>query len=69
MKKDSYNWRYLCYCSRSFQNLCTGKNELILWGRNREMLDVISQDLQVRGAKNSIISHDLNDFSIHRIQN
>ncbi|WP_413570354.1 SDR family oxidoreductase [Bdellovibrio sp. HCB117] len=42
------------------------KEEMILWGRNTEMLDIISQDLSVRGSpKISIISHDLNDLKIH----
>ncbi|WP_374079894.1 SDR family oxidoreductase [Bdellovibrio bacteriovorus] len=41
------------------------KHEFILWGRNTEMLNIISQDLQVREATTSIISHDLNDFSVH----
>lgn len=41
------------------------KHEIILWGRNTEMLNIISQDLQVRGATTSTINHDLNDFSIH----
>lgn len=40
--------------------------ELILWGRNSEMLNIISQDLLVRGGKKiSFISHDLNDLAIH----
>lgn len=42
------------------------KHELILWARNTEMLNVIEQDLLVRGAtKTSVLSHDLNDFSVH----
>lgn len=41
------------------------KNELILWGRNAQLLSIIEQDLQVRGAKTSIIVHDLNDLSVH----
>ncbi|QLY27033.1 SDR family oxidoreductase [Bdellovibrio sp. KM01] len=44
----------------------TQKHELILWGRNSQMLTAISQDLTVRGAsKVSVIAHDLNDFSRH----
>lgn len=40
--------------------------ELFLWGRNSQMLEIISQDLKVRGAaKVTTLSHDLNDFSCH----
>lgn len=41
------------------------KCELILWGRNTQMLDIIAQDLKVRGATTSVISHDLNDLTVH----
>ncbi|QDK45330.1 short-chain dehydrogenase [Bdellovibrio sp. ZAP7] len=45
----------------------TAKNELILWGRNSQMLEAIASDLRVRGAgKVSVISHDLNDLSSHQ---
>lgn len=40
--------------------------ELLLWGRNTQLLEIISQDLKVRGAsKVNILSHDLNDFNSH----
>ncbi|MGZ3774662.1 MAG: SDR family oxidoreductase [Bdellovibrio sp.] len=40
--------------------------ELFLWGRNTQMLEIISQDLAVHGAaKISTLSHDLNDFGTH----
>lgn len=43
------------------------KSELILWGRNAQMLEVISQDLKVHGASaTSVIAHDLNDLSTHK---
>ena len=41
-------------------------HELILWGRNAEMLNIISQDLKVRGSSAlTIINHDLNDLTAH----
>lgn len=44
-------------------------HELILWGRNSQMLDAIAQDLKVRGAtKVTTISHDLNDLTFHQKQ-
>ncbi|KYG64182.1 hypothetical protein AZI87_13115 [Bdellovibrio bacteriovorus] len=44
----------------------TEKEELILWGRNPQMLQIIAQDLKVRGSsKISVVSHDLNDLSVH----
>lgn len=43
------------------------KSELILVGRKQDYLDIIAQDLQVRGAsKVSVFAQDLNDFSLHR---
>lgn len=42
------------------------KNELFLVGRRADFLDIIAQDLQVRGAsKVFIMAQDLNDFSLH----
>ena len=42
------------------------KSELILVGRRQDFLDIIAQDLQVRGAsKVSVFAQDLNDFSLH----
>lgn len=44
----------------------TKNTELLLWGRNLQMLDIIGQDLKVRGAaKVTTLSHDLNDLSSH----
>lgn len=41
--------------------------ELIIWGRNPQMLEVISQDLKVHGASATFaVSHDLNDFNAHK---
>lgn len=43
------------------------RQELVIWGRNTDHLNIIAQDLQVRGAmKVTVISHDLNDFSAHK---
>lgn len=42
------------------------KNEIVLWGRNLQILEIISQDLKVRGAvKVTTLSHDLNDLNSH----
>ncbi|MGZ3769121.1 MAG: SDR family oxidoreductase [Bdellovibrio sp.] len=42
------------------------KCEFVLWARNSQMLNIISQDLMVRGASNvSTLSHDLNDLGSH----
>jgi decaprenylphospho-beta-D-erythro-pentofuranosid-2-ulose 2-reductase len=45
------------------------KHNFILWGRNQEMLQIISQDLKVRGAFGvELIIHDLNDLNDHASQ-
>lgn len=42
------------------------KAELVLWGRDTQMLDIIAQDLKVHGASQvTNISHDLNDLDAH----
>lgn len=49
------------------KNYAKQGSELTLVGRNKTQLEIISQDLKVRGAsKVNIISQDLNDFSHHQ---
>lgn len=41
-------------------------SQIVLWGRNKQALDVISSDLKVRGASIPLlIAHDLNDIQAH----